>query len=77
MAVGLVPDAGQPAPAWKRGGPVAIRPSGPVFFDPNTQNRIAAVLMKAAAELGVPIGWGGRFLGYKDMDRSHFELARP
>jgi peptidoglycan LD-endopeptidase CwlK len=50
---------------------------GRVFFDPPTQNRIAAALRKAAAELGVPIRWGGRFHGFKDMDRSHFELAPP
>jgi hypothetical protein len=28
-------------------------------------------------ELGVPIRWGGRFHGYRDMDRSHFELVPP
>ncbi len=50
---------------------------GRVFFDPQTQNRIAAALGKAAAELGVPIRWGGRFHGFKDMDRSHFELVLP
>jgi peptidoglycan LD-endopeptidase CwlK len=54
-----------------------LDPQGRVFFDPKTQNRIAAVLMKAAAELGVPIRWGGRFHGYKNMDRSHFELGPP
>jgi hypothetical protein len=54
-----------------------LDPEGRVFFDPKTQNRIAAALMEAATELGVPIGWGGRFLGYKDMDRSHFELRLP
>lgn len=48
-----------------------------VFFDPQAQNRIADALRKAAAELGVPIRWGGRFHGFKDMDRSHFELAPP
>jgi cell wall-associated NlpC family hydrolase len=50
---------------------------GQVFFDPQTQNRIAAALGEAAAQLGVPIRWGGRFQGFKDMDRSHFELAPP
>jgi peptidoglycan L-alanyl-D-glutamate endopeptidase CwlK len=50
---------------------------GRVSFDPQAQNRIAAALRKAAAELGVPIRWGGRFHGFKDMDRSHFELAPP
>jgi hypothetical protein len=54
-----------------------LDPEGHVFFDPKAQNRIAAALMKAAAELGVPIGWGGRFLRYEDMDRSHFELRLP
>ena len=48
-----------------------------VSFDPQAQNRIAAALRKTAAELGVPIRWGGHFHGFKDMDRSHFELAPP
>lgn len=50
---------------------------GHVFFDAQTQNRIAAALSAAAAQLGVPIRWGGRFHGYKDLDRSHFELVPP
>ena len=50
---------------------------GRVSFDPQAQNRVAAALRKAAADLGVPIRWGGRFHGFKDMDRSHFELAPP
>jgi hypothetical protein len=50
---------------------------GRIFFDPQALNRIAAALGKAAAELGVPIRWGGRFQGFKDMDRSHFELVLP
>lgn len=50
---------------------------GRVFFDLQTRNRIAAALRKAAADLGVPTCWGGRFRGFKDMDRSHFELAAP
>jgi peptidoglycan LD-endopeptidase CwlK len=48
---------------------------GRVSFDPQAQNRLAAALRKAATELGVPVRWGGRFHGFKDMDRSHFELA--
>ena len=32
---------------------------GRVFFDPQAQNRIATALRRAAAELGVPIRWGG------------------
>jgi peptidoglycan L-alanyl-D-glutamate endopeptidase CwlK len=48
-----------------------------ISFDPQAQNRIAVALRKAAAELGVPIRWGGRFHGFKDMDRSHFELVPP
>jgi cell wall-associated NlpC family hydrolase len=51
--------------------------AGRVVFDPQAQNRIAAALRQAAAELGVPIRWGGRFHGFKDMDRSHFELVLP
>ncbi|PVE21077.1 hypothetical protein DC522_28640 [Microvirga sp. KLBC 81] len=54
-----------------------LDPAGRVFFDRQAQNRIAAALRKAAADLGVPIRWGGRFRGFKDMDRSHFELAPP
>ena len=53
-----------------------LDPDGHVFFDPTTQNRIAAAVKRAAAELGVSIRWGGRFHGFKDKDRSHFEL-RP
>jgi peptidoglycan LD-endopeptidase CwlK len=48
---------------------------GRVIFDPKIQNRIAAAIKKVAMELGVPIRWGGRFHGFKDMDRSHFELV--
>jgi hypothetical protein len=55
----------------------ALDQEGRIIFDPKTQNQIAAALKKAAAELGVPIRWGGHFRGYKDMDRSHFELAPP
>jgi peptidoglycan LD-endopeptidase CwlK len=50
---------------------------GQVYFDPAVQTRIASAVRKAATELGVTVRWGGRFHGYKDMDRSHFELARP
>jgi peptidoglycan LD-endopeptidase CwlK len=50
---------------------------GHVTFDPGTQNRIALALKSAGMELGVPIRWGGRFHGYRDMDRSHFELGPP
>jgi peptidoglycan LD-endopeptidase CwlK len=48
---------------------------GYVYFDRLAQDRIAAVLKKAAAELGVPIRWGGYFHSFKNMDRSHFELV--
>jgi hypothetical protein len=48
---------------------------GHVTFDPATLNRIAKAMKKAAAALDVPIRWGGHFLGFKDTDRSHFELA--
>lgn len=50
---------------------------GRVVFDPDLQNRIAAALLQAARKLGVSLRWGGHFQGYKDMDRSHFELASP
>ncbi len=49
---------------------------GRVHFDPRTQIRIGAAVRKAAAALGVPIRWGGYFHSFKDMDRSHFEIAR-
>jgi peptidoglycan LD-endopeptidase CwlK len=48
---------------------------GRVHFDPTTQSRVGAAMKKAAKELGVSIRWGGNFHGFKDMDRSHFELA--
>lgn len=48
---------------------------GRVIFDPNAQNRIAVALKRAATELGLSLRWGGRFRGYKHMDRSHFELV--
>lgn len=50
---------------------------GRVVFDPGLQNRIAAALLQAARESGVSLRWGGHFQGYKDMDRSHFELVSP
>lgn len=50
---------------------------GRVFFDPQAQNRIATALRKAAGNLDVPIRWGGHFHGFKDLDRSHFELVLP
>lgn len=54
-----------------------LDPEGHVYFDRQVQNRIAMALKKAATELGVPIRWGGYFHGFKDMDRSHFELVPP
>ena len=48
---------------------------GSVHFDPRIQSRVGAAMKKAATELGVSIRWGGNFHGFKDMDRSHFELA--
>lgn len=50
---------------------------GRVVFNPEAQERIAVALEQAAHELGVSLRWGGRFHGYKHMDRSHFELASP
>lgn len=50
---------------------------GRVHFDPMTQSRIAAAIRKAAAAKLVAIRWGGHFHGFKDMDRSHFELVPP
>jgi hypothetical protein len=54
-----------------------LDPEGHVFFDALTQNRIAAAVKRAALELGVAIRWGGGFHGFKDTDRSHFELRHP
>ncbi len=48
---------------------------GRVLFDPSTHGRISAAMRQAAAKLGVSIRWGGHFHGFKDMDRSHFELV--
>jgi peptidoglycan L-alanyl-D-glutamate endopeptidase CwlK len=48
---------------------------GHVIFEHTTQSRIGAAMKKAAAELQVPIRWGGTFRRFKDHDRSHFELA--
>jgi peptidoglycan L-alanyl-D-glutamate endopeptidase CwlK len=50
---------------------------GRVYFDRAAQNRIGEATRKAAAELGVRIRWGGNFHGFRDRDRSHFELASP
>lgn len=49
---------------------------GRVLFDPAAQDRIARAMDKAAAKLGISIRWGGYFRGFKDKDRSHFEIAR-
>jgi hypothetical protein len=49
---------------------------GRVDFDPAALNRVGAAMKRAAAELGVPIRWGDTFHGFKDMDRSHFQIAR-
>src|SRR5215213_7632759 len=49
--------------------------AGRVVFDPSALNRIAAAMKEAAARLGVTIGWGGYFRGFKDRDRSHFEIV--
>ncbi len=54
-----------------------LDPEGHVYFEPGIQTRIAAMVRKAATELGVPLRWGGHFHGFKDMDRSHFELSLP
>jgi hypothetical protein len=54
-----------------------LDPQGRVYFDPVAQNRIGAAMTKAAADLGLRVRWGGKFHGFKDGDRSHFELASP
>jgi len=66
------------ASAHRSGKAVDLWPldqGGRVIFDAGVQIRIAAALKRAASELGVSLRWGGRFDGYKHMDRSHFELA--
>jgi hypothetical protein len=50
---------------------------GHVHFDPLTQNWVAIAMKMAAAAKSVTIRWGGHFYGFKDMDRSHFELVPP
>jgi cell wall-associated NlpC family hydrolase len=52
-----------------------LDPQGRVLFDPALQDRIAGAMKRAAADLGVPLRWGGHFRGYKGRDRSHFEIA--
>jgi len=52
-----------------------LDPLGRVTFDPATQTRIGAAMKRAAAELHVPLRWGGHFQSFKGRDRSHFELA--
>jgi hypothetical protein len=54
-----------------------LDPLGRVYFDPAAQSRIGAAMKKAASDLGLRIRWGGNFHGFKDRDRSHFELASP
>ena len=49
---------------------------GRVDFDPAALNRVAAAMKKASAEIGLPLRWGDTFHGFKDMDRSHFQIAR-
>jgi hypothetical protein len=61
-----------------RGDAVDLWPldaDGHIDFDPTAQIRIGAAMKKAAAAQGVPIRWGGTFHGFKDRDRSHFELV--
>jgi peptidoglycan LD-endopeptidase CwlK len=48
---------------------------GHVVFAPAVQSRISMAMKVAAAQLKVSIFWGGHFDGFKDKDRSHFELA--
>jgi peptidoglycan LD-endopeptidase CwlK len=48
---------------------------GRVRFDPEMQHRIGNAIRQAAAQLGIPIRWGGSFHSFKNMDRSHFELV--
>lgn len=48
---------------------------GRIDFDPALQNRVGAAMKRAAADLRVPLRWGGGFRSFKDRDRSHFELV--
>jgi len=50
---------------------------GRVVFDPVLQDRIAASMKRVASDAGVRVRWGGHFRGYKNKDRSHFELVSP
>jgi peptidoglycan LD-endopeptidase CwlK len=47
---------------------------GHVVFERDAQKRIGVAIMRAAEDTGVQIRWGGDFHGYKDHDRSHFEI---
>jgi peptidoglycan LD-endopeptidase CwlK len=51
--------------------------NGRVQFDPQQQVLIGRAMMRAAAQLGVALRWGGTFQSFKNRDRSHFELAAP
>jgi peptidoglycan L-alanyl-D-glutamate endopeptidase CwlK len=69
-----------PDSAHQSGDAVDLWPldeEGRVHFDPKAMTKIGAAMRKAARELGVSILWGGHFRGYRDGDRSHFELTAP
>jgi peptidoglycan L-alanyl-D-glutamate endopeptidase CwlK len=50
---------------------------GRVHFDPRAQNKIADAMKRAATVSSVAIRWGGHFHGFKNRDRSHFQLVPP
>lgn len=47
---------------------------GHVTWKAPLYNKIADAMLKAAADLGIPLVWGGSWVSFKDLD--HFELNR-
>lgn len=48
--------------------------AGKISWEPRIYDRIANAMLQAAAELQVPIVWGGSWKSFKDL--VHFELNR-
>lgn len=48
--------------------------AGKISWEPKIYDRIANAMLQAAAELNVPIVWGGSWKSFKDL--VHFELNR-
>jgi len=48
--------------------------AGKISWEPRIYDKIANAMLQAAAELNVPIVWGGSWKSFKDL--VHFELNR-